>query len=112
MTLYDAITNQFNPQLSPLARRMYQAIFEIVCNPEKAPCLNTWPVDEAGERARKELIHCGLIETMHAGVFLRYRLTSAAWRAHLLHQQMLYDLAVRGLEGTERALDAALKEDV
>lgn len=95
--MYNHITDQFAPNLSPLARRMYAAIFEIVCNPTGAPSVDRWPVDEDGERALIEIFLCGLIDPIRAGNVTRYRLTSAAWRAHLLHER-----AEREKERTDR----------
>jgi hypothetical protein len=80
---YDAITDQFSTSLSPLAKRMYAALFEIVTNDAGGTMVNEWQLDTSGMQARNELLQCGLTEPVRGGTITRYRLTSAAWRAHV-----------------------------
>jgi hypothetical protein len=121
VSTYDHITNEFSTDLSPLARRMYAFIFEETSDavevdirvPADMICfaldVDTVSPDSPGQNALIELIKARLIGFDDTNCF-RYYVMPAAWRAHLLYQRMLYELAVRGLEGTECALDAALKE--
>jgi hypothetical protein len=87
VTNYDAITEQFGPALSDLARRMYAGLFDVVTNPRGQPEVVQWPTDSAGEAALRELILCGLVEPVRGGSTVSYRPTSRAWRAHLLAER-------------------------
>lgn len=95
---YDSIPNQFAPDLSPLARRMYAAIYEGTSKTGAMNYLKGYEIDEAlkeessvievggdSEDAMLELVKAGLIEFLSTG--WRYRLTAAAWRAHLLAER-------------------------
>jgi hypothetical protein len=103
VTNYDAITEQFGPALSDLARRMYAGLFDVVTNPLGRPSVDEWPTDSAGEAALRELILCGLVEPVRGGSTVSYRLTSAAWRAHLLAEQTIRDIAREIVEAWDAA---------
>jgi hypothetical protein len=80
------VTN-FGLALSDLARWMYAGLFDVVTNPLGRPSVDEWPTDSAGEAALRELILCGLVEPVRGGSTVSYRLSCAAWRAHLLAEQ-------------------------
>jgi hypothetical protein len=83
---YDHITDQFTRDLSPLARRMYAAIWGTVSDPRNGLSVELRHLDKANEKAMMELIRSGLIEVV-IGTPGHRRLTSAAWRAHLLAER-------------------------
>jgi len=97
MSTYDHITDQFESGLSPLAKRMYAAIYEGTSKPGVGTYIAEWYVaDELGDRglcttsewrnAMKELTKAFLVREL-PDLHCRYELTSAAWRAHLLHER-------------------------
>lgn len=82
--MYDHITDQFNKDLSPLAKRMYAGLVDIVSRPSGPTFIEDWPTTDEGTIARQELIDCGLVsEVRPPRAVKRFSLTSAAWRAHL-----------------------------
>jgi hypothetical protein len=98
MNQYDTITNQFNPALSDLARRMYAVIYEGTSKRQTGNYLPAWEValkesvrigDDSpteGDDAIHELFVADLIEQAPRTEW-SFRLTSAAWRAHLLAER-------------------------
>jgi hypothetical protein len=116
---YDHITDQFAPDLSPLARRMYAAMYDFAMT-STPTYLAEWHIaDELGNRemcisqefsaAMKELTDNFLVKELH-DLGCRYELTSRAWRAHLLHERSLREQAFQALESTERALERCVDE--
>lgn len=93
---YDTITDQFAPQLSPLARRIYAAIFEATSDPKHSTSV---PIAHIGTVlglegptwsntvyfAIRDLMTAFLIEELPSLDCLC--LTSSAWRAHLLAER-------------------------
>jgi hypothetical protein len=97
MTNYDAITNQFAPALSDLARRMYAAIYEATSKQDAKIYMLAGEINDAldtditciggpGEDALLSLIKANLI-SFNPGEWFRYYLSCAAWRAHLLAER-------------------------
>lgn len=100
MSNYDAITDGFRRDLSPLARRIYAAIFDATSVKGHNYYIAEWHLQELfefnlgfsvcaampGTDAMKELIDAYLIYEL-PDLHHRYTLTSTAWKAHYLASQ-------------------------
>lgn len=97
MVTYDHITDQFAPQFSPLAKRIYAVIFEAtsktgasiyVSSSDLIDMLDIDVVslDSPGMNALIELLAARLIGFDDDNCF-RYYVSPRAWRAHLLAER-------------------------
>jgi hypothetical protein len=112
---YDHITTQFAPALSDLARRMYAAIVEGTSNRNTGNYLPAWEIalkenirlgddpSSEGDDAIHELFGAGLVEQAPRTEW-SFRLTSAAWRAHLLAERAALNLMHAALSETVQHL--------
>lgn len=113
MSNYDAITDQFRHDLSPLARRIYAVIFDTTSVKGHNYYIAEWHLQEQfdfnlgfsvcgampGTDAMKELIDAYLINEL-PDLHHRYTLTSTAWKAHYLASQAVIQTAAAALRGT------------